>query len=155
MLWEYKVVAVLCIEVGCGGARSGSELFEEWGRREGNQRRSCWSLALATKEETNNSRQGEPFAGSVSLLFLHNLLRVKSVRPRGQAGGTSEGMISQVWRGKLMSTIAVWDNHPKGRGKARQGKVRQGKARREGWGLGRKRWRRRGALSRCYGPDLI
>ena len=71
----------------------------------------------------------------------------------GHLGKEEQGGFHRI-EGENVGVLYSMRQTPKSHRK-RQGKSRHGQARREGWGLGRKRWRRRGALSRCYGPDLI
>ena len=61
-----------------------------------------------------------------------------------------------------LCTWSYWDRGQAGRwnneglkGNRKTQTEKRERAKREGWGFRKKEGRRRGALSRCYGPDLI
>ena len=115
-------------------------------------------LKPGTGNKGRNKQQpaGRAFCWHGLADFFHNLLRVKSVRPlHWVILGREARQVEQVrvrfhrFERENLGALQQYETN------TQKGEARQGKARREGWGLGRKRWRRRGALSRCYGPDLI
>ena len=89
---------------------------------------------MTTTEETNNSRQGKTFAGSVSLICLHDFL-VKSVQPlHWVILGREARQVEQVrvrfhrFEGENLGALSQYETNTQ-KGDARKGKARQGKAR--------------------------